>query len=136
MSATTDWIQAGGALLASGTALASARVWIRRRTDEQRAGRLARSLRGWDGINPHAINSWRLQLAADDDGSSERVVLQLSDASAANNLRLNVERDAMLARVPTVEDLEVIQSRREPNATLSAPNSQLRIGGGFRPFDV
>jgi hypothetical protein len=109
----SSWIPEGAGLVAIlGSAAKAGSVW-RGWRERKRAEKAANDLRDWTGVNPGMVNSWRLTLAPEDDPASTTVILHLADLTAARSLRMWVERDGMLARVPTLDELAVIRSRQQ-----------------------
>src|SRR5215468_4147641 len=93
------------------SALTAAAVWLQSQWREWRIRRAETSLRSWHGyIEPAGISTWRVQLVEAEipQVPSARVVLEVVDEhgspakdNQAYNLRQCIDRDGMLARVPT-----------------------------------
>jgi hypothetical protein len=93
-------------------------VWIRNQVRCQRDRRAVRRHRNWHGyIASGTMSSWHMRVVEDPDSPTGRVVLDVldgadgtPDSTRARSLRLQVQADGMLARVPTPTEYEFLQA--------------------------
>jgi hypothetical protein len=115
-------------MVAAGAVVTAGPVWIRKQLRERRRTKAARQLRDWNGYIPlNAISSWYVRVTEEPDTPTSRVVLEVlrsngePDPNMAYSLRQWVDRDGMLARVPTEEEYDF----------LKALHKERGYGGGF-----
>jgi hypothetical protein len=106
-----------GTMLTGLSAATAAFVWTRSQVREWRQQRAAIQRRSWHGyIDVGGISTWYVRLADDPKTPTARVVLDVvkqdgaPDDLMAYNLRLSIERDGMLSRPPTTQELELLKS--------------------------
>lgn len=95
-------------------------VWTRTQWHGWRERKAAIALRNWHGyVMTEGISDWYVRLAEDPQTVTATVILTVvdrngePDAQRANDLRLTIAGDGMLARVPTPEEYDFLKAQRK-----------------------
>jgi hypothetical protein len=104
-------------MLTGASAVTAAATWLTVRWKARKQEKAATADRNWHGYIPtNGIADWRLRLAEDPQVVTPRVVLEVidrneePDGSRANDLREQIKRDGMVARVPTPEEYDFLRA--------------------------
>ena len=105
-----------GAMIVGVPVVAAGFDWLRRGRAARKRRKAATERRNWQGyIHPGGISDWRVRLAEDPQTVTARVVLEVidrngkPDGSWAHDLRETINRDGMLARVPTQDEYDFLR---------------------------